>query len=105
MLIKGKIALLTPKFPSIVPGTLRDNILLGSKFYPKLYNEVVNLVKLDMNQFPGGDLVEVLPPPQSNLDSIQLRKLMLCRIFYKCFIETDNLFNREHHIFLIDKIF
>lgn len=30
---------------------------------------------------------------------------MLCRIFYKCFIETDNLFKRDHHIFLIDKIF
>jgi ABC-type polysaccharide/polyol phosphate transport system ATPase subunit len=63
MVINGKISLLTPKFPSIVPGTLRDNILLGSKFYGKMYHEVVSLLKLDTSQFPGGDLVEVLPPP------------------------------------------
>jgi hypothetical protein len=105
MSINGDISLITSKFPSIVPGTLRDNILLGSKFYGKMYNEVINLIKLDLTQFPGGDLVEVLAPPQSNLTSIQLRQLMLCRIFYKCYIETDNLFNKSYHIFLIDKLF
>jgi ABC-type multidrug transport system fused ATPase/permease subunit len=60
MCVNGRLALV-PQQAWIYSGTVRENILFGSKYNKDIFDEVVEsaALKPDLEQWPNGDLTEV----------------------------------------------
>ena len=106
--IYGTVSFVNMNWPSIVPGTMRDNILLGSKFEKRRYFEILDLVELDVSHFAGQDYVE-LSGDGMNLSPVELRKVLLARAVYNdadifLFDNCFEIFGREEGRRLIKKI-
>ena len=69
--------------PTLFPGLLRDNILLGHTFNARLYQQVVDACCLedDFKQFDHGDLTE-LGEKGANLSGGQKARISLARAIY-----------------------
>jgi ATPase subunit of ABC transporter with duplicated ATPase domains len=51
----GRISYLSRNIPAFFPGTLKQNILMGHRFNPQKFTEIVDLVELDLSRFPAGE--------------------------------------------------
>lgn len=81
ILVNGNTSFLDSKRPCIVEGTLRDNILLGSKYEKNKYQETLKLVQLDVSKFAGEDFVEVVGEAK-NFTNLEKKKILLARVIY-----------------------
>ena len=81
MQINGKISYLSQNWPSIIPGTLRENILIGSKFDRERYTRVLNLLEFNIQKLPGKDFVQILEDT-GNLADDDRRRMLLARMLY-----------------------
>lgn len=62
-------------------SSIRDNILMGDTMIQDRYVKVLKCVGLNLNNFPGGDQLEVLADGK-NLSGSERRKLLLARSLY-----------------------
>ena len=93
VMLFGKIRFMNLKNSSIITGTMRDNIILGSRFEKEKYYRILDLVGLDINVFVGSDFVEILENG-SNLTFQQKWKMILARMLY-----SDGDIYLIHHFF------
>lgn len=74
MNLRGKVGFLSGRWPGIVNGTLRENIVLGARFNKKRYDKAIKAVCLDTDKFAGGDYVQLLNGA-SNLGFLDRKKM------------------------------
>lgn len=82
--------------------TLRENIILNISFNKERYNFVLSELKIDLEELPGRDFVQ-LAEQGRNLSSSWLRKIILARFLYPSreiyilddFIEETSLYERD----------
>jgi ABC-type transport system involved in cytochrome bd biosynthesis fused ATPase/permease subunit len=65
----------------LVGSSLRDNILMGTVMIKERYNKVLTTVGLKVDDFQGGDQVEILENAK-NLSNSERRNMLLARSLY-----------------------
>lgn len=72
-----------PQAPWMLPGTIRENILLGRKYVPELYDEVISMCCLekDFASFPERDM-KLVGEKGASLSGGQRARICLARTFY-----------------------
>lgn len=93
MQINGTINYLSFKYQGIIKGSIRDNILLGSRFEKKRYTDALLMIQFDIARFAGDDHFELLEDA-TNIGDSEKRKLLLARVIYN-----------KSDILLIDEFF
>ena len=86
MVVQGELGLLDSQNPCIVPGTVRDNIVLSEPFNKQKYDYSVKRVHLDFGSFFGGDGMEIVGDTGDNLTLLERKKILLARAIY-CDVE------------------
>ncbi|XP_021060825.1 canalicular multispecific organic anion transporter 1 [Mus pahari] len=107
--IKGSIAYV-PQQAWIQNGTIKDNILFGSEFNEKKYQQVVEACALlpDLEMLPGGDMAEI-GEKGINLSGGQKQRVSLARATYQdadIYILDDPLSAVDTHVgkHIFDKV-
>src|SRR5437868_6802397 len=79
----------------MLPGTIRENILLGRKYIPELYDEVISMCCLekDFTTFPERDM-KLVGERGASLSGGQKARICLARTFY----------TSDANIFLLDDV-
>jgi len=79
---KGELRFLSYDYPSFVSGTIRDNIVLGSRYERDRYNEIIYSLELDLERFAGEDFMEITGDG-NNLGKLEKIKILLARMIYQ----------------------
>lgn len=81
MKINGKLSYLSSTYEIIIPGSIKDNILLGEKYNPEKFIEVLEVVEFDLTRFKAGEELEILHNG-SNISTDERKKMLLARLLY-----------------------
>lgn len=62
--------------------SIKENVLMGEKFFKSRYKEICGVCGLEMSKFPGGDMMQILKDGV-NLDDEDAMKVLLARTLYR----------------------
>jgi ABC-type transport system involved in cytochrome bd biosynthesis fused ATPase/permease subunit len=77
----GKLSYLSSNNELFIPGTLKQNILLGERYDTAKFLKVIDTVELDLERFAAGEQIELLENA-TNISIDEMRKIMLARVLY-----------------------
>lgn len=79
---KGKVVFLDMDNQKFLKSTIRENIILGMEYFADKFNNICEVVGLNLDKYIGRDLTEIIEG-QRNISFTDNKKILLARMLYQ----------------------